>query len=97
MVERAVALCRDGVIGLETLPPTILDPKKGESKSQLPPEGGSLEEMMNDFERNLLGEAMERCGGVKKKAAALLGISFRSFRYRFEKLGLDDQPASGEV
>ena len=96
MVERAVALCRDGVIGLETLPPTILDPKNGESKSLLPTEGGNLDEMMNDFERSLLGEAMERCGGVKKKAAALLGVSFRSFRYRFEKLGLDDHPARGE-
>jgi two-component system response regulator PilR (NtrC family) len=96
MVERAVALCRDGVIGLETLPPTILDPKKGETQGRLPAEGGSLEEMVNDFERSLLGEALERCGGVKKKAAAFLGISFRSFRYRFEKLGLDDHPASGE-
>jgi two-component system response regulator PilR (NtrC family) len=96
MVERAVALCRDGVIGLETLPPTILDPKKGERNSRLPPNGGSLDEMMNVFERSLLSEAMERCGGVKKKAAALLGISFRSFRYRFEKLGLDDHPGRGE-
>jgi two-component system response regulator PilR (NtrC family) len=95
-VERAVALCRDGVIGLETLPPTILDPRPEESQSRLPPEGGNLEEMVNDFERSLLGEALERSGGVKKKAAALLGISFRSFRYRFEKLGLDDQPASGD-
>jgi DNA-binding NtrC family response regulator len=34
--------------------------------------------------------------GVKKRAAARLGISFRSFRYRLEKLGLeepgDDEP-----
>jgi two-component system response regulator PilR (NtrC family) len=96
MVERAVALCRDGVIGLETLPPTILDPKKVDTTSCLPPEGGSLDQMVNDFERSLLGEALERCGGVKKRAAALLGISFRSFRYRFEKLGLDDPPATGE-
>ena len=29
-------------------------------------------------------------GGVKKRAANLLGVSFRSFRYRLEKLGLDD-------
>ena len=96
MVERAVALSRDGVIGLETLPPTILDPKKAEGRSRLPTEGGSLEEMVNEYERSLLGEALERCGGVKKKAAAFLGISFRSFRYRFEKLGLDDHDASGE-
>jgi two-component system response regulator PilR (NtrC family) len=52
--------------------------------------------MMNEFERDLLGEALERCGGVKKRAAALLGISFRSFRYRFEKLGLDDPSSAGE-
>jgi two-component system response regulator PilR (NtrC family) len=96
MVERAVALSRDGAIGLETLPPTILDPKKAEGRSRLPTEGGSLEEMVNEYERSLLGEALERCGGVKKKAAAFLGISFRSFRYRFEKLGLDDPSASGE-
>jgi two-component system response regulator PilR (NtrC family) len=96
LVERAVALCRDNVIGLETLPPTILDPKKSETQSRLPPEGGNLEEMVNDFERGLLVEALGRSGGVKKKAAALLGVSFRSFRYRFEKLGLDDDPASGD-
>jgi two-component system response regulator PilR (NtrC family) len=96
MVERAVALCRDNVIGLEVLPPTILDPKKNETQSRLPPEGGNLEEMVNDFERGLLVEALEQSGGVKKKAAALLGVSFRSFRYRFEKLGLDDDPASGD-
>jgi len=96
MVERAVALCRDNVISLEVLPPTILDPKKSETQSRLPPEGGNLEEMVNDFERGLLVEALEQSGGVKKKAAALLGVSFRSFRYRFEKLGLDDDPASGD-
>jgi two-component system response regulator PilR (NtrC family) len=96
MVERAVALCRDGVIGRETLPPSILDPRREESQSRLPPEGGNLEEMVNDFERGLLGEALERCGGVKKKAAALLGISFRSFRYRFEKLGLDEQSGGSD-
>jgi len=96
VVERAVALSRDGMIGVETLPPTILDPKKGEGESRLPTEGADLGEMMNDFERGLLGEALQRCGGVKKRAAALLGISFRSFRYRFEKLGLDGQSATGE-
>ena len=34
----------------------------------------------------------ERSGGVKKRAAQFLGITFRSFRYRLEKLGLDDDP-----
>jgi len=33
---------------------------------------------------------------VKKRAAQFLGISFRSFRYRLEKLGLDDDPGAPE-
>jgi hypothetical protein len=33
---------------------------------------------------------------VKKRAAQLLGITFRSFRYRLEKLGLDDPNDAGE-
>jgi two-component system response regulator PilR (NtrC family) len=39
---------------------------------------------------------LQRAGGVKKRAANLLGISFRSFRYRLEKLGLDDDPGRDE-
>jgi len=33
---------------------------------------------------------------VKKRAAQLLGVTFRSFRYRLEKLGLDT-PGSEEA
>jgi two-component system response regulator PilR (NtrC family) len=44
---------------------------------------------VNDFERTLLAEALRGAGGVKKRAAKLVGVSFRSFRYRLEKLGLD--------
>ena len=54
------------------------------------PEGGAdLNELLESYERGLLLEALERSGGVKKRAAALLRVSFRSFRYRLEKLGLD--------
>jgi two-component system response regulator PilR (NtrC family) len=49
--------------------------------------------MLASYERGLLMEALQRTGGVKKRAAQLLGVSFRSFRYRLEKLGLDDSPA----
>ena len=55
----------------------------------VPREGIELERLLADYERALLEGALERAGGVKKRAAALLGITFRSFRYRFEKLGLD--------
>jgi len=44
--------------------------------------------MVNRLERKLLLQALDRTGGVKKKAAQLLGLNFRSFRYRLEKYGI---------
>ncbi len=38
----------------------------------------------------MLTDALRLAGGVKKRAAQLLSVSFRSFRYRLEKLGLED-------
>ncbi len=40
------------------------------------------------LEKDLLEQALERTRGAKQKAAELLGISFRSFRYRLAKYGL---------
>ena len=92
VVERAVALNRGEKIEMEALPPTLLHPPENPGATQIPPEGVRLEALVNDFERGLLSEALRAAGGVKKRAAHLLGISFRSFRYRLEKLGLDDAP-----
>lgn len=45
----------------------------------------------------MLVEALERTGGVRKAAAKLLGITFRSLRYRLAKHSLDgDGPESGD-
>jgi two-component system response regulator PilR (NtrC family) len=92
-IERAVALSQGGTIHSDVLPPAILAPRSApEASSRLPEEGGDLDGMLAQVERELLREALGRTGGVKKKAAMLLGVSFRSFRYRLEKLGLDDSP-----
>jgi two-component system response regulator PilR (NtrC family) len=42
-----------------------------------------------DYERAWVVKALDKAGGVRKKAAHLLGITFRSMRYRLDKLGLD--------
>jgi len=90
VIERAVALCRSERIEIDVLPPTVLHPRELERTRRIPEEGVKLDELVNEYERSLLQEALEQSGGVKKRAAAKLGISFRSFRYRLEKLGMGD-------
>ncbi|MEE9607863.1 MAG: sigma-54 dependent transcriptional regulator [Myxococcota bacterium] len=95
VIERAVALTREPVVAVESLPPALLDPGGPAKGRCIPAEGVSLEELVQEYERGLLVDAMRSAGGIKKRAARLLGVSFRSFRYRFEKLGLDEERSSG--
>ncbi|QEM68188.1 sigma-54-dependent Fis family transcriptional regulator [Geobacter sp. FeAm09] len=55
----------------------------------IPDEGMFLEPLLENLERQYLLKALEKTGGAKKKAAELLGMTFRSFRYRLAKLGMD--------
>ena len=48
-----------------------------------------LDAVLAEVEQGYLLKALEMSSGVKQKAAELLGISFRSFRYRLEKLGIE--------
>jgi two-component system response regulator PilR (NtrC family) len=89
VVERAVALSRGEWIEPDALPPTLVDPPRPAGRERIAASGVKLEQILDEFERGLLLEALERAGGVKKRAAQLLGVSFRSLRYRLEKLGLD--------
>jgi len=90
VVERAVALSRGSLIEVDSLPPALLQPPARLPGRTIPPEGVDLDALLAEYERGLMREALAMCGGVKKRAAGLLGISFRSFRYRWEKLGFDD-------
>jgi two-component system response regulator PilR (NtrC family) len=51
--------------------------------------GVNLDSIMAEIERAYLKKALDCSDGNKNKAAELLGISFRSLRYRLEKLGID--------
>jgi two-component system response regulator PilR (NtrC family) len=90
IIERAVALSRDHMIGVSALPPTVTQSQPAPGRVVIPETGVKLEGLVDDYERSLLREALRKSDGVKKHAARLLGISFRSFRYRLEKLGLDE-------
>ena len=96
MMERAVALATGPVIGLGDLPEEVSGHAASPTPklSQLPPEGCQLDEVLGELERRLILQALEQTGGVRKAAAKLLGVSFRSLRYRLEKhslaVGMDD-------
>jgi len=91
MIERAVALASGPAIGLGDLPPAVsgLSASPAPFLSELPAEGCVLDDVLGEVERRLLLQALERTGGVRKAAAKLLGVTFRSLRYRLAKHGFD--------
>ena len=62
----------------------------------IPDEGIELEEHLEQVRRAYMRRALEEAGGVQKKAAARLGMSFRSFRYYLDKLDLRDSRDGGD-
>ncbi|MEM9760710.1 MAG: helix-turn-helix domain-containing protein, partial [Pseudomonadota bacterium] len=51
---------------------------------------GDLDSYLADIEREVLSEALEAQRWNRTETARVLGVSFRSLRYRMKKLGLDD-------
>ena len=91
VIEHAVAMEEGAEVSPPSLPLAIRDMVNrppSPDVHQLPEQGLKLDEMMDGIERELLIKALERTRGSKNKAAKLLGISFRSFRYRLDKHGL---------
>lgn len=91
IIERAVALASGPVLDVEDLPPLRGGAGRPHAPpaGELPDDGVDLDRLVADYERAWVQKALDKAGGVRKRAAALLGISFRSMRYRLEKLGFD--------
>ena len=86
-IERAVVLESSNMIQAKSLPESVTALFKT-SESQIPKlseEGIDLEEYIEKIEKELITTALNRTNGVLNKAASLLNLSFRSFRYRLEK------------
>jgi two-component system response regulator PilR (NtrC family) len=91
VMERAIALEASPAILPESLPASI----RGEALRTiaapvdgLPESGFDLEAHVKEIEMSYIAEALKRAGGVQVKAAELLGMSFRSFRYYVKKYNL---------
>lgn len=89
-IERSLILDPQ-VISESNLPKQMLVSKVAclSDDIEIPEDGIMLEPLLEDLEKKYLLKALERTGGAKKKAGELLGMSFRSFRYRLAKFGLD--------
>ena len=92
-IERCLVLGIDDELTEECLPAQIRNgsARPCVSLDQLPESGLDLDAYLGGIEKEILLKALERAGGVRKKAAELLGITFRSIRYRLAKYGLDDE------
>jgi len=91
VMERAVALERTPAILPDSLPTSIraAGPKAAPPPSEALPETGfDLEAHVKEIERGYIAQALEQAGGVQVKAAELVGMSFRSFRYYVKKYNL---------
>ena len=92
IIERTVALEGGGTILPESLPPMVNTPSGRKMASsheiEITEEGIDLEKVIGQIEKELLVKAIHAANGVKKRAAKLLSISFRSMRYRVEKYNL---------
>jgi len=85
-IERAVALETDEEIMLRSLPEHISRVSAPLATEDLLPDGGlDLEKHIQEQERAYLLAALTRAGGVRTKAAELLGMSYRSFRHYAKK------------
>lgn len=102
MLERAVALARSEVICVDDLQ---INSHQAGFAADMPAEwtavGGNgglppfqpgrtqIQDYLDEIERRLLEDALQKTRYNRTQAAKLLGISFRSMRYRMERLGID--------
>ena len=82
LIERAVVLTRDEVIGLADLPLTLAEP------APEPEADVGLIAAVEGLERRMIREALAQANGTQTRAADLLGISERVLRYKLKKYGL---------
>ena len=89
LVQRLVLMVSDSVIRLKHLPQTVLYASSSKRESLLIPEDGvSFDEEISRIEVAYLQAALQRTGGKKSAAAALLRIPPQKMKYLCRKYGL---------
>jgi len=87
IVERACALAKGSVLGPSDIHLDVRPSKAANSPGGFLPEGMTLEQ----WEDEMVQEALRRANGNKSQAARLLGLSRNALRYRLSKIGITDE------
>jgi Nif-specific regulatory protein len=84
-IERAVLLSDHGVIHAHHLPPTLQTSETTDTFGN-----GTLEQRVDQFESDIISDALKRTSGNVASAARDLGITLRIIRYKMKKLNIDN-------
>jgi DNA-binding NtrC family response regulator len=85
IIERAVVLTRDDVIGSGDLPLTVQEAEATDDRET------NLTAAVERLERRMIRDALARSDGIQTRAAELLGMSERALRYKLEKYGFREE------
>jgi len=89
VVERALVLGHGDTLEAEALPPNLRKPWDTQDiPLEITDAGLDLEATLDRIEQRYIQLALERTGGIQTRAAELLRVSFRQFRYKLQKHSL---------
>jgi len=91
LMERCVALNSGGPIGKDLFPDNVLGlgstPAVSAQALEIPPDGFDLEGYLAALKGFFMSQALVRADGNRTRAARLLGMSFRAYRYWLQEMG----------
>jgi two-component system, NtrC family, response regulator PilR len=89
IMQHAVTMAESDTIRVQDLPYPLIE-RRGAARTQSDffGKGVSLDTELEEYEQKILRDALERVGGVQKKAAEILRINYRSLRHRLQKYNM---------
>jgi len=92
LLYRLTALSESGELDVSLLDELYAPPDSGAvSLQDMQRQGTDLDQVLEQVERSMIEEALQATDGNATQAARMLGISFRSMRYRLQKLGMKEE------
>jgi len=89
ILQRAITMCDDNLIKVDDLMLEQVQIQEAEQPLTGPNDDQTLDTYIEDIEKKMLEDALVKTRYNKTRAAELLGISFRSFRYKLKKFDIE--------